>query len=489
MPEKIAQTVRRALLRAAGSEALFLFAAFVSASLLTMDPLVWYAEATQMFDAYVIVPWGAALCLLRLERRARMEIAERRADLAVLFALLVWIAVPFTVRFGLTFNTACSWYNHMALFFGLYALVTEADAARFERILDASCALFAALSLALGALTLYCVLSVNTLGLEVGGLGFGLDGEDCLVYGLHYNITGMTVVCCALFSLLGFCRRKNPAVRALHLAGAALMTLATVLTQSRTSRYALLVSFAVGCYGLLSVRLPLRRTPLRHAAALCCALVVLVGGYAGAKTLTHAALSHYADVRTARLMGEVPSVPFVSTALAQEPVDEAAATAVVNAKRARAASSSTFSNRTRIWDNLLNYWKQNPKYFLIGNGMGRTGSLIVQGTGQESGGAVAVHNAYLQFAADYGLVGFALLAVFLCMCVPRTLRALLSPMAKPGDRVLVMLVVSQLLTGLMESRPLAAMSPSSLALFFALAALFVRDRALRAAALSSGRAV
>lgn len=53
---------------------------------------------------------------------------------------------------------------------------------------------------------------------------------------------------------------------------------------------------------------------------------------------------------------------------------------------------------------------------LIGNGVGHTGSKIVEGTIHEESGAVAVHNTYLQWAADFGLIGFALEAVFLGHC-------------------------------------------------------------------------
>ena len=40
----------------------------------------------------------------------------------------------------------------------------------------------------------------------------------------------------------------------------------------------------------------------------------------------------------------------------------------------------------------------------------------------ESGGSTPAHNAYLQYAADFGLIGFALLAAFLAMQVLPCLR-------------------------------------------------------------------
>ena len=62
----------------------------------------------------------------------------------------------------------------------------------------------------------------------------------------------------------------------------------------------------------------------------------------------------------------------------------------------RAVVDSTFSDRTSLWSNLFTYWKENPKYLLLGNGAGQTGSRIVAGTIHEANGNAFVHNAYLQ---------------------------------------------------------------------------------------------
>lgn len=487
MPDRIARAVRRALLFIAGNVALYLFAAFCSASVLGMDPLLWHREAVDMFASLVVVPWGSALCLLALERRARMEKPAVRADLAVLFALLAWVVVPFCLRFGLTFNTAYSGYNHLVLFFGVYALVTQEDERGFERAIDWASALFAGLSLALGVPALCAALTGGALYTEIGKIGLGLDGRNFLSFGLHYNTTGMIAVCCALFSLAGFCRRKNPLGKLFHLAAFALMTLCVVLSQSRTSRYALLLALFAGCYGLASAKLPIRRAAARHAAALCCALALLVSGYAGAGALTDAALAHYAHMQTPLPItkgGE--AIPLERVDAQETPEIQDASEPQV--AEARPAVDATFSDRTRIWRNLFDLWKNEPKRFILGNGMGNSGRLIVDGTIHEANGGVSVHNSYLQFIADYGIVGFALLCAFLGMLAPAALRLLFSPDARPGDRAFVMLAVSQLLTALMESQPLGAMSASSLALFFSMAVIRVRDASLRGATpLSSAR--
>ena len=493
MPERVALTVRRALLFIAGSEALYLFAAFCAESVLEMDPLMWHREAIDMLTSLFVVPWGPALCLLALERRTRMERSGIRADLAVLFGLLVWIVVPFALRFGLTFNTAYSWYNHLVLFFGVYALVTQADTPRLDQAIDWAAALFAGLSFALGIPTLRAAMLGSAVGVQLNGYGLGLDGSNFLSFGLHYNITGMIAVCCALFSLAGFCRRKNPVAKLFHLAAFALMALCVVLSQSRTSRYALLLAGFAGCYGLASTRLPIQRALTRNAAALCCSLVLLFSGYAGARALTNAALSHYARVQALTLAQADDAAEALAGADALDDADgeddadeqyaegeESDADAQdVTVKTSRPAIDATFSDRTQIWQNLFDLWKREPKRFIIGSGMGNTGNLIVQGTIHEANGSVAVHNSYLQFIADYGIIGFALLCAFLVMQVPGAIRVLLSQNAHPGDRVFVMLAASQLLTALMESQPLGAMSASSLALFFSLAVIRARDASLR----------
>lgn len=488
MLSRTCTAARRALLDLASNEALFLFVAFVTQAILPMDPFKWYQESVAQISSLVVAPWGAALCLLRLERRARDVSRAERADLLVLFALLAWVTVPFLLRFGVTFNTANSIYNHAVVFFGVYAMITEEDRARRERLLDWACALFAALSAVLAVPMLWCVATVQSLGEGIGTYAFGLSEDGMLQFGVYYNSTGMVAQCCALFSWLGACRRKHPLAKLLHLLPALAMTAAVVLTQSRTSRCALLGAIAVGAFGYATAALPVRRRPARCALALLVSLLVFAGGFIGAQAATDAALAHYAAVRTARLaaeqsatdaadapdagQGEAQDGQPPEATEAEEPAPDAVAPSA-----ARESTDSSLSDRTKLWRNLFDLWRENPRHMVIGNGMGNTGRFIVHGTRNEFLGAAAVHNTYLQFIADYGLIGFALMLAFLCMLAPAAFRALFAPpeRAVPGDRVLVMLAVCQLLTGLMESQPLGAMSATNLALFFALAMLRARD--------------
>ena len=485
MVNKAACAVRRALLWLIGNEALFLFFAFLftSSSVLRMDPLLWYQDSIATFAACFILPWGMALGLLRLERSVRIDQSKARADIAVLFVLLAWLIVPFAIRFGFRLANIYCWSNHIVIFFGVYALVADADKRHLQSVIDLTSALFAALSFVLGVLALYCVLTVHNLGEEpvstlANGYVFGLVGADFFTFGLHYNDTGMVAVCCALLSLVGFCRRKNPIARLMHLIPSVMMMLVVVLCQSRTSRYALLGALAVGCYGMAADRLPIRRGVARHAAAMACALIVLVGGYIVSDFTMDVALGHYARVRASRFASvDVDPTPapaaFPAELAQEEPAGDPPVEASDSAATVRPAIDSTFSDRTVIWSNLLDFWRENPKYLIIGNGMHRTGSLLVKNTMNDVD-AVAVHNMYLQFLADYGLIGFALLIAFFALIAPRALRVLFArrPKSHPGDRVFVMIVVALLLIGLMESQPLAPFSAPNLALFFSLAVLY-----------------
>lgn len=476
--KKAAAFVRRALLAAAGNEGLFMFLSFFVTGVLTMGPLYWYQEQVNLFDRYVLIPWGMALCLLRLERSARLE--RPRRDLMVLFVLAAWVVVPFALRFGLTFNNISSWHGFIVAYFGIYAATSEEPLLKRENLLDLASALFTLLSLVLGAALLYCAATAQLFGEGTGEFAFGVARDGILRMGQHHNTTGMIAMLCALMSLLGFCRRKNALLRAVHLLAAGMMSLVVILSQSRTSRYALLAAFAVGCYGALASGSWNRRAAVRHGAGLLAGVMILAGGYLFASEITDAALAHYTHVWAG---DQQACVQLFAAAEAQEDAQteaqtEAQTKAPVKAVRARGAGDASFTGRTLIWKNLLKLWRENPKYFIIGNGVGRTGSRIVEGTMLEEGGSATAHNTYLQFTADFGLIGFLLLAAFLCMQAAPCLRVLYAcgEQARPGDRVLCMIVVACLLTGFMESDPLSPMRFCNVVLLFAFAQLMARSR-------------
>lgn len=476
MMKRAADFARRLLLRIAANESLFLFAAFVVIGVLPTDLLRWHQEQVALLERYVIVPWGMALSLLRLQRRAELETNVHRIDVSALAVLLLWVVVPFGVRFGLTFNNVGSWIGHCIVYFGVYAMTTETGRHEREKLLDQACMLFGLLSLALGGALLYCAAKGLSIGSDVAafkasggttGFGFGVFNRANLCAGLHYNNTGMLAVCMAMLCFAGVVRSRRLVLRALYLLACAVMIVVIVLTQSRTARYALIIAMAAGAYGYLAANLRASRAVLRHAAGIAAAAILLVVSYVGASIMTDAALAHYAKIES----GEEIAIDAV--ARAQEEAKDA-----VKPKEARAAVDSTMSGRTDIWKNLLNLWKSEPKSLLIGNGIGRTGSRIVEGTIHEKNGAVSVHNTYLQHIADFGLIGFGLLCVFFAIILRPVLRVFFARGEKqtPGYRALCMLVIACLMTGLMESAPLGAMTPMNMMLFYALALLAARGR-------------
>lgn len=477
MIEKITDAARRALLALIDDAGLFAFVAFVFAGFSGSGLLKWYQEPISLLGSYVVTPWGLILCVRRLAR-AR-EKGLRAADTAVLAALVVWIIVPFALRFGVTFNNMSGWHGYTVVFFGIYAMLREEEPSRRAHELDRLCALSAALALALGGGLLYCAATVQMLGLELTDIGFGVSA-GMLWAGQHYNVTGMIAVVLLMLCLTGASRRRHPLGKAAHLIPAAMMAVVVVLTQSRTARVSMLLGLGVIVYGALCTRVR-GRALVRHGAGIVCALVVMVVGYALAGALTDAAVAHYngADTLVASAAAEETTpVPQTEPVPRTEPVPQ---TEEHEEHEVRAGIDASFSDRTAIWKNLFALWREEPRHLLIGNGIGRTGSRIVAGTIHEANGAVAVHNTYLQFIADFGLVGFALLAAFLVIILRPVLRAFYASGEGrfAGAHALSALVIASLATGMMESAPLGAMTPMNIMLYVALGVLAGEGRLVK----------
>ena len=480
MIERIAAGVRRVLLAIAGNVSLFVTTAFFVTGLLIMGPSYWWREYVDMLERYVLIPWGMALCLLRLERSTKTRQKGVRWDLGVLFVLLAWIVVPFALRFGNTFNNSASWHNHTVIFFGVYALMTEESAQKREQLFDVAALLFSVCSLVLGAALLYCVVAVRKFGNEE--FAFGVCNGMFLCANGHYNSTGMVTVCCALMAAAGACRFRSKPLRLLCILSAVMMSLVTVLTQSRTARYALIAAYAVMVFGEVLCTERIRRTAVRAAAAALAACVVAAAGYGGAAMLTDAAIAHYNSVERKGLLpvaaAEGPETGLTEEAAEADEPAQQTKTATEDAYEARAAADASFSGRTDIWRNLLRHWKENPKYLLIGHGVSKIGHLVTEGTIHEDRESVSIHNAYLQYAADYGLIAFVLLCVFFAIVAVPAWRvfAARGGQRRPGYGALCGIVAASFLSGLMESAPLSAMAPMNIMLFFSLALLYARGR-------------
>ena len=490
--EKLIDRARGVLLDIFADPGLFALLYFLHAAFSGASVLKPYSEVLFLVQRYLLIPWGVGLCMMRLQRAQSKRLFS--AEVAVLALLIAWCIVPFALRFGITFSNATSWYGNTVAYFGLYAMLLEDDPARRARVLDRLCALSAVVSVLLGGALLYTAATVQTFGLEYGSIGFGvMNGTLCA--GVNYNATAMPAAALAMLCLTGVARRRHPLAKIAHAVPAAIMLLVVVLTQSRTSRLALLMGLAACVYGALCTRLK-GSAPVRHGAGIACGLAVLVLGYMGAGAITRAAVAHYNEVQAqavaaadcedgAAALAETADKPnglnlLIAAAAAEEaqPAQTPAPTPKKSSARVRVGFDSTLSERTLVWANLFEFWRNHPKYAVIGYGPGRVGSLIIEGTMHESIGWAAAHNTYLQFIADYGLIGFAMIVAFFVIIARPMLRAFYARGAKheAGTHVLGGLVVTALATGLMENAPLEGLTPMNTMLFVALAILVASGR-------------
>lgn len=434
---------------------------FLFSGILVMDWPIWYQEPLELIRRYMIVPWSSALGLLCLYERNRLR-EKTSVRYILLMLLLLWIIVPFGMRFGFTFNNVTSWSNAFIAFVSVYIMTNWHDLATRERDLNVACLCMLVISLAWGGLLLLCAATVQAIELGAGGYVFGISiqKQGCLTSGMHYNNTGMLAVCLYFMNLAGSARSKTKLCKALYGLAAGMMVVVTVLTQSRTARYSLLIASAIMAFGWLFGCLNRKPFLLRGAAAAGLAAVILVGGYFAADALTNAAVQSYTQ------QGVVTKV------LAEEETGrEKAADSDVFV--VRGAGETSFTGRTTFWKNALKYWKENPKYLLIGHGVGGFSTYAAAGTGI---GGVMLHNAYLQVIADYGLIGALLYAGFMFLMIRPVICSLFAAGGRTGHRALGALVVACLVTGFMESIPLAPLSAMNLMMIFALAHLSGEDK-------------
>lgn len=457
--DRLSALLRKCLLAMVASEGLYLALMMLFIGVLSTDVFMTSGHLIGPMKDYVMTPWSGALLGIYLAREKR----NSGWDIWAITLLMLWLIVPFVIRFGAEYFTMSTAFNYALCFYVLYASVRQSDAQRRARQLDVACAGFCLLSIALGGALLYCAWTGKVFYSYWDTQYFGVVNGQ-IQHATHYNCTAMLAIVCTMMCLTGLCRSSKKPYAVIYLLGTVIMVLVVVLTQSRTARYALLGTFAVGAWNAAAAYLPVKKWWLRQAAAIACAAVVLVGGYKLSGVITDAALRHYAGAASPIAEAIVP------TAIAEE---EATQESAVPLQARSQKADSTFSDRTNIWKNLFNYWKDNPKYMFIGNGASKTQWLIHKGTIHEERGSIAMHNAYLHFAGDFGLIGFGVLAVFMMLILPSVLRVFFAGREKrmPGGCALCMLVLACLATGMMESSPLEALTPMCMALFFALGQL------------------
>lgn len=537
--------IRDILLAAFGNEALFLIVTFLYATLGDSAIVAWYREPMSLLYGYIVIPWGAALCLLRLQRRAS-SLEPARADVVTLFVLYLWILVPFAIRFGFTGKNVTAWHGYAVMFFGIYASISERKQREREMLMATMSVLSAVFAYVFCGALLFCAWSGTIYAADLGPFGFGAV-EGWLCSGVHYNITGMIVISLCMMCVMGVGYYRNILLKLFCLIPAVMSMAVIVLSQSRTSRYALLAVLAAAAFDGVRRALCRRNAAAGLLAAVLAGAVVLGGGYWGADRMTRAAIAHYnqlaydaalqaalaeqaeaqqaepsAEETTAEAPVE-PSAEEVQEALvepsaeettaetpvepsaeevpeaqpvepsaeettaeasveaAEPPAQEAAAEPAVPEIQVRkirarvlANTDGSFSDRTDIWRAVFMFWRDNPKMMMIGNGVNQTGHKIGQYISWTDG--IAVHNAYLQWAADFGLIGLVPQIVFLTIAVWQTIRVFFAPKRPRGALGLCMMTFASLLIGMMESATLSAMLPINLMFMFALAQLSAMSR-------------
>lgn len=516
--------IRDILLAVFGNEALFLIVTFLYATLGDSAIVAWYREPMSLLYGYIVIPWGAALCLLRLQRRAS-SLEPARADVVTLFVLYLWILVPFAIRFGFTGKNATAWHGYAVMFFGIYASISERKQREREMLMATMSVLSAVFAYVFCGALLFCAWSGTIYAADLGPFGFGAV-EGWLCSGVHYNITGMIVISLCMMCVMGVGYYRNILLKLFCLIPAVMSMAVIVLSQSRTSRYALLAVLAAAAFDGVRRALCRRNVAAGLLAAVLAGAVVLGGGYWGADRMTRAAIAHYnqlaydaalqaALAEQAEAQQAEPSAE--ETTAAEEPTEPSAEEAPVEAAepsaeeapeaqptepsaeevseasveataepavpeiqisevqaRELANTDGSFSNRTDIWRAVFMLWHDNPKMMMIGNGVNQTGHKIGQYISWTDG--VAVHNAYLQWAADFGLIGLVPQIVFLAIAVWQTIRVFFASKRPRGALGLCMMAFAGLLIGMMESATLNAMLPINLMFMFALAQLSAMSR-------------
>lgn len=283
--------IRDILLAVFGNEALFLIVTFLYATLGDSAIVAWYREPMSLLYGYIVIPWGAALCLLRLQRRAS-SLEPARADVVTLFVLYLWILVPFAIRFGFTGKNVTAWHGYAVMFFrhlcvdfrekAARARNADGDDERIERGLR--------LCILRGA----SVLRVERHDLRRRSGAVRLRrGRGMAVFRCALQHHGMIVISLCMMCVMGVGYHRNILLKLFCLIPAVMSMAVIVLTQSRTSRYALLAVLAAAAFDGVRRVLCRRNVAAGLLAAVLAGAVVLGGGYWGADRMTRAAVAHY----------------------------------------------------------------------------------------------------------------------------------------------------------------------------------------------------
>ena len=374
---------------------------------------------------YLLVPWGAGLLYVRLKGRA----LRRGAANAFLFAGMAWMALVCLLRQCFDLNR----WLPLALV-TLYALAASQpqpgqSAAARQSELRAVAALIVACVTPMMLLAVVSVFLGRPIPFlhESRPIGISADGgfSERIRVLIHPNGTARAAVVAALMAIYLIMVARRRWAKALCGVCIAILTLAIVHAQSRTSNIA--YGAALGALAFRGVWLRMEGRRGRAAvgiavwAAVALTVVVVLG-----RIFT-------LDVWIAQSLAGQQETAAVSRAVTDGAVD-------------------VFSNgRDEIWREALRYMRARPVTFLLGLGSGEIQSVVMDSASWTST-VYTLHNSFVDCLVRGGIPFLLCMLGYLCMLVRPALRALTGAedAQHRGEAVPAILVGALLLISLTE---------------------------------------
>lgn len=398
---------------------------------------------------YLLVPWGAGQFYVRLKSGT----FRRGAANAFLFVGMAWMALVCLLHQCLDLNR----WLPLALV-SLYALTASqpqpgqsAGARRSE--------LRAAAALIVACVTPMMLLAVVSVFLgrpipflhESQPIGIYADGaiSTRIRVLIHPNGTARAAVVAALMAIYLILVSRRRWVKALCGVCIAILTLAIVHAQSRTSNIAYGAALGALAFRGVWLRMEGRRgravAGIAAWAAVAVAVVVVLG-----KIFT-------LDVWIAQSLTGQQGAAAVSRAVADGAMD-------------------VFSNgRDEIWREALRYMREHPLTFLLGMGSGEIQSVVMDSSSWTSK-VFTLHSSFVDCLVRGGVPFLLCMVGYLCMLVRPALRALTGA-EHPGEAMPAILVGTLLLVSLTEVTVFLSASFTNCVFFMAAGHLLEMDAA------------
>ena len=123
--DALAALAHKCLLAVVASEGFYLAIMLLFRGILNADVFMTSNHIISPLLDYVIVPWSGAMLGIYLMREKK----KGGLDIWALVLLILWMIVPFVMRFGPEFFTLSSSLDYALIFFVFYASVRQSDAA------------------------------------------------------------------------------------------------------------------------------------------------------------------------------------------------------------------------------------------------------------------------------------------------------------------------------------------------------------------------